>query len=296
MRTNDVTDQEDTTFTRGYVKPSQKLTLGAEVDGPRITFSINGQTVTTIVDTTYPDGYSIRFGLSDAGATNPPGALYSNFSYKPQPDSNLTKPAIVATATAQANQNMHAPYTETIPGFGCDRGPGQWEPVTKENNYATANCQPDGLAVSQDASAQYIGNVPFYGLDGNLSTNYSVQVQIDTSQLNNSCAGLMTRTDTRAASYNFVICANGYWRIQRYGSDGGKGDQLAEGFVDPRTSYTMVATSQGDTQSLSLDGTTVTTMHDSTLQTTDHIALTINAGLGTAGTAIFSNFVFTPIS
>jgi hypothetical protein len=61
-------------------------------------------------------------------------------------------------------------------------------------------------------------------------------------------------TDTRAASYFFRVCHNGYWAIERFDSDGGQGHQLAEGFVTAQTSYTLVATSQGDTQSLSLDG------------------------------------------
>jgi hypothetical protein len=66
LRSNNVTDQEDITFTKGYVKPAHTMILRAKVDGPRITFSINGQKVTTIVDTTFPLGYAIGFGMSDS--------------------------------------------------------------------------------------------------------------------------------------------------------------------------------------------------------------------------------------
>jgi hypothetical protein len=295
-RTNNVTDQEDTIFTRGYSKPAQTMILGAEVDGPRITFSVNGQQVTTIVDTTYPSGYSIGFGLSDSDAKSAPSALYSNFSYQPLINTQLTKQAAVATATAQANANLHAPYTAVVPGPGCDQGPGQWQPVTKDKNYATASCQANGLAVSQDASTQYNGYVSFYGLDGNLPTDYSIKVQIDTSQISDGCAGIMTRTDRQAAGYSFMVCSNGYWSILRYDSAGGQGHQLAEGYVDQQTSYTMVATSNGDAQSLALDDVTVSTVHDATLQTTNNIELIMYAGQNTAGTALFSNFVFTPLS
>jgi hypothetical protein len=295
MRINDVTDQKDTTFTSGYVTPSSEVTLGAEVDGPRITFSINGKTVTTLVDTTYPHGYSIRFGLTDGEAKSPPSALYSNFSYKPLANTNLTQRVAVATATAQASQNMHTPYTATIPGFGCDQGQGQWGPVTKDNNHITANCQSNGLAVSQNPSSPYAGYVSFYGVDGNLPTNYQIQVHIDTSELaDDGCAGLMTRMD-QAAGYNFVVCPNGYWNIQRYDNTDRKWHKLAEDFVNAQTSYTMLATSQGDAQTLALDGNTLTTVHDSTLRTTDHIRLTMFAGQDTAGTAIFSKFIFTPL-
>jgi hypothetical protein len=295
VRINDVTDQVDTTFTKGFIKPSQTFTLGAEVDGSRITFSINGQKLIPIVDTKYPHGYSIGFGLGDSNATSPTRALYSNFSYEPLPNTNLTLSGTVATATTQANLNMYTPYMATKPGFDCDQGAGQWKPVTKDQNYATTSCQSNGLALSQDASAPFTGYESFYGLDGNLPTNYHVQVQIDISGLGSGCAGIMTRADTRAAGYNFEVCSYGFWQLLRYDSNGGEGHKLAEGSVNPQNSYLMVATSQGDTQSLSLDGLTITTIHDSALSTTDHIDLTMYAGQGTAGTAIFSSFVFTPI-
>lgn len=295
-RIDNGTDLNDPAFTKGYVKPAQTITLGAEVDGPRVTFSINGQKITTIVDTTFPHGYAIDFGLGDRDAKSPPSALYSNFSYQPLADTKLTTQSAVATATVQANKSLHSAYTATIPGSGCDRGPGQWQPVTKEIGHGTASCQPHELAISQDAAPQYSSYASFYGLDGNLPTNYTVKVQIDTSQLGAGCAGLRTRTDTRAAGYSFTVCSNGYWSIRRYRSNGGQGDSLADGYVNSQTVYTMIATSNRDRQSLSLDGVTVTTVQDATLRTTDHIELTMFAGQNAAGTALFSNFVFTPLS
>jgi hypothetical protein len=296
LRINNVTDQEDITFTKGYIKPTHTMILGAEVDGPRITFLINGQKVTTIVDTTFPRGYAIGFGMSDSGAKSSPSSLYSNFSYQPLPDTTLTTQSAVATATVQANNNLHTAYTAAIPGPGCDRGLGQWQPVTKNDNDATASCQPHGLAISQDATAQYNGYASFYGLDGNLSTNYKVKVQIDTSHLGNGCAGLSTRTDTQSAAYSFTVCTDGHWQIQRYASNGGDGYLLAEGDVNAQRVYTLIATSNQNVQSLSLDGVIVSTVHDATLRTTDHIELTMYSGQNAAGTALFSNFVFTPLS
>lgn len=295
VRHNDVTGQEDTPFTRGFVKPAQTMTLGAEVEGARITFSINGQKLLPIVDTTYPNGHGIGFGLADDKATSPPSAVYTNFSYQPLDKTNLTNRAAAATAIAQASQRMSTTYTTPTPGFGCDQNGGQWEPVTEEENYATASCQPNGLSLSQGTDAKYNGYESFYGFDGNLPTNYNVSVQIDTSQLPNGCAGLTTRTDKRAAGYFFRVCYDGYWTIGRYDSNGGEGQTLKDGSVMAQTSYTMVATSQGDVQSLSLGGVTVATLSDSNLPTTDHIELAMYAGQDTAGTAVFSNFSFTPL-
>jgi hypothetical protein len=291
-RSNDITDQDDATFSRGYVKPAHTMTLGAEVDGPRITFLVNNRQITTFVDTTFPQGYGIGFGLSDSEAKSSPSALYSNFSYQPLPGPTLTAQSALATATVQANKDLHATYTAARPGPDCDQGPGQWYPVIS----ATASCRPHGFAMSQNATAKYDGFTSFYGLDGSLPTNYKVQVQIDTSQLSNGCAGLATRTDTQTAAYIFMVCFNGYWSIERFDSKGGNGHLLAKGFANQQTVYTMVATSNRAVQSLSLDGVTVSTIHDTTLKTTDHIELIMYAGQNTAGTALFSNFVFTPLS
>ena len=203
---------------------------------------------------------------------------------------------IVATATAQANKHLQAAYAAAVPGPGCDHGQGQWQPVTKEYDNGTASCQSHALAISQNATAQYGSEASFYGLDGNLPTNYTVKVHIDTSQLGNGCAGMGTRTDTQNAAYSFTVCSNGYWAIQRYDTNGGQGHLLAKGYVNPQTFYTMVATSNHNVQSLALDGVTVSTVHDATLQTTDHIGLIMYAEQGAAGTALFSNFVFTPLT
>lgn len=83
VRVNDATGQAEEPFSSGFVEPSRIVTLRAEVDGSHIAFSINGQEVSPIVDTTYPNGYGITFGLSDGNAMSPPSALYSNFSYLP---------------------------------------------------------------------------------------------------------------------------------------------------------------------------------------------------------------------
>lgn len=291
-RVNDVTDQYDAPFTRGYVKPADTMTLGAEVDGPRITFSINDQKITTIVDTTFPHGYAIGFGLSDSGARSSPTALYSNFSYQPLPDTTLASQSAVATATVQANQDLHVAYTAAVPGFGCGHGRGQWQPV----RYATSRCQRDGLAISQNPNMPYSGATTFYGLDGTLPANYTVKVQIDTSQLNDDgCAGLSIHTDTHITGYAFDVCANGYWSLEHYSSSG-QGRKVADGFVNPQAPYTLMATIRHNIQSFSLDGVTVSTIHDASLSTTDRIALTMYAGKSAAGTVLFSNFAFTPFS
>ena len=294
VRYNDTTDAVDTHFGRGFVQPAKTFTLAAEVDGPLMTFSINGQKVTTVVDTTYPDSYGIDFGISDPDAKSPPSALFSHFVYTPLLDTHVTTPAVVATATAQAAKDDQAPYLALVPGFGCDKGAGQWKPASEAEDYVTTRCLPNGLAVSQGASAQYLGRVSFYWLNGNFPANYTVKARINVSGLNGGCAGIGTRTGEQAGGYAFFVCSDGSWQIVSFDSNG-NGHQLVQGQVAQRSSYSMEATSKGFIQSLSLDGVQVASLSDKTHTTTDHIEFILSHLQGSAGTAVFSHFVFMPL-
>ncbi len=294
VRYNDTTDKVDARFSTGFVQPAKSFTLAAEVNGPLMMFLINGQKVTTVVDTTYPGSYGIDFGIGDPGAKSAPSALFSHFVYTPLPDTHVTTPAIVATATAQAAKDDQTPYMAPVPGFGCDKGAGQWKPASQAEDYVTTHCLPNGLAVSQGSSAKYAGRVSFYWLNGNFPANYKVKARIDVSGLNAGCAGIVTRTDEQAGGYVFIVCSDGSWQILSFDSNG-KGHQLAQGQVAQRSTYNMEATSNGPIQSLSLDGAQVASVSDKTYTTTDHIELTLSLPQGSAGTAVFSNFVFMPL-
>jgi hypothetical protein len=296
-RYNDTTDQVDATFTRGFVQPAKSFTLAAEVDGPLMTFAINGHKVTTAFDPTYPESYGIDFGIADAAdAKSPPSALFSHFVYTALPETHLSLPEARATATAQVATASRTPYVAAVPGFGCDTGGGQWKPASVASDYVTTRCLPQGLAVSEGASENYIGSISFYWLSGNFPANYKVKARIDVSGLAGGCAGLVTRIDGQSLEgYNFSICADGSWQIERYDSNG-KLHQLAQGQVAQHSAYTVEATSNGPSQSLALDGAQVGSVSDKTYTTTDHLELFVSPPQGSAGSAVFSNFVFTPLS
>jgi hypothetical protein len=246
--------------------------------------------VTTAFDATYPESYGIDFGISDPGAKSSPSALFSHFAYSPLPDTHLSNQAAIATATAQLAKASQGPYTTPVPGFDCDKGGGQWKPTSEAEDYVTTRCLANGLAVSQGSTAKYDGRVPFYWLNGNFPLNYKVKVQIDVSGLNGGCAGIGTRSE----NYGFYVCSNGYWVIDGYDNKG-QGKQLAQGQIDQLSSYTMEVTSNGSTQSLTLNGSQVASVN-SPSEATDHIVLSMFLPQGsTGGSAVFSNFVFTPL-
>lgn len=158
-----------------------------------------------------------------------------------------------------------------------------------------SNCLSDGLEISQDGSNKYIGELRFYWQGVGFPRDYSVQVQIDLSRRPQGCAGINTRTDQDAASYSFQVCSDGYWRIERFDSQGGKGHLLGEGSLPTKASYLVEADAHGSQQSLELDGTQVGLATDGTLTDTDHIALVMFADEGQPGAAVFSHFVFTSL-
>ncbi|GHO99213.1 hypothetical protein KSF_092610 [Reticulibacter mediterranei] len=67
----------------GKVQPAKTFTLAAEVNGPAMTFSINGHTVATVSDTTYQNSHGISFGVADPTAKSSLSALFSHFTYTP---------------------------------------------------------------------------------------------------------------------------------------------------------------------------------------------------------------------
>ena len=126
-------------------KAAKTSTLAVEVNGPLMTFWINGKQVTTVTDTTYADNSAIAFGVSDGSARAPISALFSNFKYEELPPNTLATPQIVSTATAQAQVNMQKPYTTRIPGYDCDAGTGQWQPLADiSGDKAALHCLPNG--------------------------------------------------------------------------------------------------------------------------------------------------------
>lgn len=133
----------------------------------------------------------------------------------------------------------------------------------------------------------------FYGLNGHFPTNYKVSATIDVSKAQEGCAGLSARQGTKGNFLAFVICPDGYWAIIL---DTTSFKTLADGSIQANNSYSLTASSVGDQQSLIINGTIVKTVTDGTLTITDHLSLFVGIYNSTNNvTALFSNFVFTPL-
>ncbi|WP_233097923.1 hypothetical protein [Dictyobacter vulcani] len=178
-------------YARGFVTPAQSYKLSADSNGPVMSFSINDQHIATIIDAAYADSYGISFGLRDPGIHTPPSVLFSHFSYMPLAATYAGTPEASASATAQAIKTgmLATPYIASVPGFGCDPGTGQWQPITEADQHISTRCTAHGLSVAQKQGIRSVSRIPFYWQDGNFPTNYRLKVTVDLKRSNN--AGLV---------------------------------------------------------------------------------------------------------
>ena len=276
-------------------KPSNTYQMLVDVQGPVMTFSVNGTKVGTITDGTYRTTDAVGFFLLDYGDTKAATATFSQFSYMPEQNPPLSGDSILATATAQTTAQAKQPYSAAVPGFGCDTGNGAWAPaylLPSLSPGTTFQCTSGGLVVNQ-AATNGRGAVPFFGPNGILRPNdYTVAVQVAPKSATD-CGGVFTRA-TKDGSYGFRVCGDGTWVI--YTVVKGVITVLQSGNVSPATTYTLAATSKGTSQSLSIGGATVATVTDKTNSQTTFVALNIRVADGSAGSVTFSKFSFTAIA
>ncbi|MBA3825326.1 MAG: hypothetical protein H0X24_15685 [Ktedonobacterales bacterium] len=273
-------------------KPDSTFTMLVDVQGPTMSFTVNGTKVVTLTEGSYASTDAVAFFLYDFGATAPASATFSQFSYTPEADPTLSTASLLATATAQATTAAKQPYTTATPGFGCDKGIGQWQPQFLQAAGTTTQCDTKGLHVTQDPKASTRGVVEFYGLNGLLANDYvlSTKVALDATT---SCGGFITRRSAEATSFDrLVVCGTGLWAITSTVNGATKGTPM-NGFVTPALSYTIAVNVKGSTQVLSINGTQVATLTDTSNSTTYALGLAAVMLGDVKGTATFTNFSYT---
>ena len=281
----------------GFLKtPATTYTLEVDVDGSVVQFMVNGQLLTTVTDTSFfsTDQVGLVF-IGEKSDQTVQSAKFANFSYTPQGKASLTADQAGATATATITQRNTTPYTAAIPGPGCDTGTAQWAaPALFGVTDTPLSCGANGLVESQDATATSETGARFYWLDGHFTANYSLSATIQTSQLGGGCAGFSARS-TVNGRYGFFVCdGDGSWYIARE-PQGSKSVLLKEGTVPVKATHTMKVTVSGSALTLVIDNKTVGSATDVNYTTTRYVQLLMFAGDHVAGSATFSNFVFTPL-
>jgi hypothetical protein len=185
----------------------------------------------------------------------------------------------------QTSENQR--YTAT-PGPDCDLGGAIWSEIPGEQISTT--CIQAGFQVM--VKAQSAGTVEFIPPSGVFTQNYRVSVQVNLSHLSNGCVSIETRF-APSRFYSNLICSSGLWGIRRI--IGSSDTLLAVGNLERATTYTLEATADGANQRLAIDGMVVGSVSDTTLVTTAGVNLGILNSSGEMESAVFSNFVFTPL-
>jgi len=277
---------------------SKSYHLEVDVQGPVMTFSIDGKQVDAITENSFSETDGIGLALSDPQATVNASALFSNFTYTPLPAPTISPGNAVATATATAKQAVSMPYRVTVPGPGCDTRGGQWAPPSVfGDTFTVTKCTKSGLQMTEPAGKVPLGLVGFFNRDGSFPANYSASVKITMSQLHQGCAGVMLRGDLENANgYFYLVCDIGKWLLFNFDS-GGNLNLLSSGQVARQSSYTLTASVGNGSETLSINGKALGQANDGTLTKTNFIALVVLPLQKTASSAAtFANFAFTPLA
>jgi hypothetical protein len=257
----------------GLVAPADSYSLTVTADGADQRLAIGGRQVATVSDLAYQSTRSLAVGI--ANLTGQPGAAtISHFAYRP----------LGQTATAAAA----ASYFAAGPGPGCDRGTAQWSVL--DPSYARVGCQPTGTTVGIPANgAAELGFTP---PDGTFPADYAVAVTANLAELRGGCAEVGVRM-VGVNGYRGAVCSNGAWSIDE--SDGLSQPVLAHGAVPQADSCRLEFVTERGEQSLVVNGVTVARVRNSSLAATAYVLIAAGGQGARSGSAVLSDFTFTPL-
>jgi hypothetical protein len=201
--------------------------------------------------------------------------------------------AAVRNATAVALAKI--PYKASVPGPGCDQSGGHW--VNPDSSSAMITCANDGMHLFDPSDSATIGRIDFDWPDHPFPSNYTVGVEAFNLSTN-TCVGIRTR-NFGVHGYGFWVCTQGIWIIYKI-DDAGNRQRVTSGQLAStnNTSFRLVVAANGATQSFTIitaDNTrTTATLIDSSYNGTSYVSLSAYGTENADGSAVFTNFVYTP--
>ncbi len=273
-------------------KPNTAYTLSVDVQGLTMTFTVNGTKVATITDGSFDNTDAVAFFLYDYGATAAASASFSQFSYTPETPPAYGTGDLLATATAQAGVTAKQAYIAAVPGYGCDKGIGQWQPQFLQVAGTTSLCDTTSLKITQDPTkGGTLGAVEFFGPNGLLANDYALSVRVALNAPA-ACGGFLTRISAEGTSFDrLVVCGNGLWAIKSFDKGQIKGTPMT-GNVQGASSYAVSVNVKGTAQVLSINGVQVGTLNETNNTTTYALGLATVVPSDATGTASFASFSY----
>jgi hypothetical protein len=257
----------------GAIAPAESYSVMVTADGADQRLAIGGQQVATVADPSYRSTQSLALGIMNlTGQTG--SATISHFAYQP-----LGQTATMAAAGS---------YFAASPGLGCDPGTAQW--AVLDPPQTQVDCDATGTAVAVPIGGR--GDLGFTPPGGTFPADYRVSVTANLRGLPGGCVLIGLRM-TGVNGYRDGVCSSGVWFIDV--ADGSARSTLDHGAVHPAGSYQVESTTDGDEQSLAVNGVTVARVRNASLANTAYVLIE-SAGLGSrAGSTVLSDFAFTPL-
>ena len=203
--------------------------------------------------------------------------------------------AVIATgglpdlARASATQLGRA-YTAPIPGPDCDAGGAIWSVARGQS--VTTRCGRTGLVATVAPNGE--GDVTFLPPDGFTSPNYRISVTVRFSSRFDGCVAIFTRSSLVGRYLNY-LCSKNSAGIFVPDTHSVTLKPLAVGLARSAPSYTMMTVSDGTHQSFFVNGFKIGAVLNKEFSRTINVGLVLHNSAGTAGSAIFSHFAFTPL-
>ncbi len=189
-------------------------------------------------------------------------------------------------------------YSAAAPGPSCDHGSATWQTDTTVVPQNLA-CTSAGLQITY-ASSEVLGEIFFR--PPSLSFPASYRVETDATIVSGDYfagVGIIVHNQANSAGgQSFLVRGNTGWYSYSYDTNGQIAARLATGFLSgaPQRSFHLRVDVAGPQLIFWINGSRVGSAMDATYSSTDEIALAVSSNGVTPIVAVFSHFVYTPLT
>jgi hypothetical protein len=213
---------------------------------------------------------------------------------------------VVAVAIAVANQkNADSGYATNTPGFNCDKSGGVWLQNQDQSN-VTTSCLSNGLQVTQSGSFDKVIPVYFQGKSesSKFPNSYRIEVNATISAGDDvTTVGLavhnFVQDNLATLGQAFQVDETGFWTAIRGDASGNLNTFLGQGTTGKTAkTFALALEVHGTVMTFTVNGAKVTTIVDTSLTSTDTVALLLQGdpNASTPATATFTQFKYTPLT
>lgn len=202
--------------------------------------------------------------------------------------STFSIPRLIRLSQPLENQS----YTTSTPGPDCDPGKADW--TIAPGTPISLHCLPTGTQVT--IASNKAGAISFAPPEYlSHAQNYRISLQIDPGHAPDSCIGIFTQSSTRGNYASQLCFINNLWGIYLSDSTAKPSiSTLRQGLLPPAHLYTLEAATIGAYHLISINGTVMASVRDTTLASGSMALTMFNSGAA-AEALVLSHFAYTPL-